>query len=77
VPRGLVIGFLTTLAFASGAIDAFRVINRGGAFASVITGNLVNLGRAIATLDPNVGETVAAAVIGYGVGAFATRGVRP
>jgi uncharacterized membrane protein YoaK (UPF0700 family) len=28
----------------------------------------VNLGRAIATLDPSVGESVAAAVIGYGVG---------
>ncbi len=68
VPRRLVIGLLTALAVASGAIDAFCVIELGGAFASVITGNLVNLGRAIATLDPQVGESVAAAVIGYGIG---------
>ncbi len=62
------IGFLTVLAVASGAIDAFCVIELGGAFASVITGNLVNLGRAIATLDPRIGESVAVAVIGYAVG---------
>jgi uncharacterized membrane protein YoaK (UPF0700 family) len=64
----VVAGLLTALAVASGAIDAFCVINLGGAFASVITGNLVNLGRAIATLHPQIGESVAVAVIGYGTG---------
>jgi uncharacterized membrane protein YoaK (UPF0700 family) len=59
---------LVGLAAAAGCLDALCLMRLGGAFASVITGNLVQLGRAIATLDGPLSVSAATAVAGYALG---------
>jgi uncharacterized membrane protein YoaK (UPF0700 family) len=56
------------LAFASGSIDAVTLMALGGAFTSVVTGNLIFVGRAIGTssLTPAVDAIIAMA--GYMAG---------
>ncbi|MFF3868290.1 YoaK family protein [Micromonospora sp. NPDC001898] len=81
LPRQLVVRLLVVLTAASGCLDVFCLTRLGGFFASVITGNLVQSGQAIATADARVLGSGAAAVGGYALGvAGATlylRRVRP
>jgi uncharacterized membrane protein YoaK (UPF0700 family) len=56
------------LSAAAGALDVLCVTRLGGVFASVITGNLIQLGRAIATVDGQLAVGGAAAVGGYALG---------
>jgi uncharacterized membrane protein YoaK (UPF0700 family) len=56
------------LAFATGSVDAFSLIALGGAFTSVITGNLIFIGRAISTSSLTPAEHALLAVGGYVLG---------
>lgn len=62
---------LVVLAAAAGSLDVFCIVRLGGAFASVITGNLVQLGRGAVDLDPRLAGAAAAAVGGYAAGVAA------
>jgi uncharacterized membrane protein YoaK (UPF0700 family) len=53
---------LAVLTAAAGCVDAVCVTRLGGVFASVITGNLVQLGRAIATADGTLATAATTAV---------------
>lgn len=53
------------LAFATGSIDAISLMALGGAFTSVITGNLIFIGRAIGTSTLAPAEHALLAVAGY------------
>ena len=53
------------LTFASGCSDAVALMALGGAFTSVITGNLIFVGRAVGTRSPSPAVHAALAVIGY------------
>lgn len=72
---------LVVLAAASGCLDVVCVTRLGGFFASVITGNLVQFGRALASVDGRLLAGGAAAVGGYALGVAAgtapLRGVAP
>ncbi|MCX4513887.1 DUF1275 domain-containing protein [Streptomyces sp. NBC_01619] len=71
LPQRLVVRLLLVLTAAAGCLDAVCVIRLGGAFASVVTGNLVQLGRGIATPDGPLLVSAAVAVGGYAVGVAA------
>ncbi|WP_327009961.1 DUF1275 family protein [Dactylosporangium sp. NBC_01737] len=62
---------LLALAAAAGCLDAVCVSRLGGVFASVITGNLVQLGRAVATIDGWAAAGAVTAVGGYAAGVAA------
>jgi len=68
-PHPPLVGLLT---FTSGCVDVVTLMALGGAFTSVITGNLIFIGRAIATssLDPALHAIMAVAgyVAGVAVG---------
>ncbi|MER7891618.1 YoaK family protein [Micromonospora sp. NPDC094482] len=66
--RPVVLRLLVVLAAASGCIDVFCVTRLGGFFASVITGNLVQLGHAVATTKTQLMAGGATAVGGYALG---------
>jgi uncharacterized membrane protein YoaK (UPF0700 family) len=68
LPERLVVRLLLVLAAAAGCLDAVCVTRLGGPFASVITGNLVQLGRGIATPDGPLAVGAATAVPGYALG---------
>lgn len=59
---------LVLLAVASGVLDVVCVARLGGFFASVITGNLVQVGRALAAGDLRALAAGAVAVGGYAAG---------
>jgi uncharacterized membrane protein YoaK (UPF0700 family) len=59
------------LAFASGSIDAVTLMALGGAFTSVVTGNLIFVGRAIGTSSLTPAVHAILAVIGYILGVAA------
>jgi uncharacterized membrane protein YoaK (UPF0700 family) len=59
------------LAALSGATDAIGLVALGGAFTSVMTGNMVLVGLAAGTGDATALGLVAAAIGGYMVGVFA------
>lgn len=61
-------GALLALSFASGAVDALAVVALGGAFAGVMTGNLVFLGAAAAGRVPEGAWAPGAALCGYVLG---------
>ncbi|MFE7772697.1 YoaK family protein [Streptomyces sp. NPDC057445] len=69
LPQRLVVRLLPVFAAAAGSLDAVCVTHFGGVFASVITGNLVQLGRAVAAPDGRlaVGATVAVGCYALGV----------
>lgn len=76
-PRAVpVIGLAAALAFASGATDIASFTRLGGVFASVMTGNLVLLGLAIARESASLAAHTAVAFGGYVAGAAAGTGVR-
>jgi uncharacterized membrane protein YoaK (UPF0700 family) len=62
------VGLLT---FASGCVDAVTLMAIGGAFTSVITGNLVFTGQAIGTMSLNPALHAIMAVAGYIAGVAA------
>ena len=61
-------GAAVALAVTSGATDALAFLALGGAFTSVMTGNLVLLGISLGQRDPRLAEQIALAVIGYVIG---------
>lgn len=67
----LVVRLLAVLAAAAGCLDAVCVSRLGGPFASVITGNLVQLGRGVAATNSRLAVSAAAAVAGYALGTAA------
>jgi uncharacterized membrane protein YoaK (UPF0700 family) len=62
--------FVVLLAALSGATDAIGLIALGGAFTSVMTGNMVLIGAAAGTGDTSVLGLTLAAVGGYVVGVY-------
>ena len=56
------------LSAAAGAVDLVAVVALGGAFAGIVTGNLVTLAGALATRDPTRLVPVATAVAGFTLG---------
>jgi uncharacterized membrane protein YoaK (UPF0700 family) len=70
LPERLAVRLLAVLAAAAGCLDAVCVARLGGPFASVITGNLVQLGRGIAA-DGRLAARAAVAIAGYAVGVAA------
>jgi uncharacterized membrane protein YoaK (UPF0700 family) len=54
-----------TLAVTSGATDAISFLALGGAFTSVMTGNLVLLGVSLGYTDSGLSRQIGAAVVGY------------
>lgn len=64
----VVVRLLVVLAAASGCLDVFCLTRLGGFFASVITGNLVQFGHAVATAETPLLAGGATAVGGYAVG---------
>ncbi|XVV15946.1 DUF1275 family protein [Actinoplanes sp. CA-131856] len=65
------------LAAAAGATDLLALTVLGGAFASIITGNLVTLGYGIGTTDAARVIPVAIAVTAYGLGVLIWRLLPP
>jgi uncharacterized membrane protein YoaK (UPF0700 family) len=62
------VGLLT---FTSGGVDAVTLLVIGGAFTSVITGNLIFIGRAVGTSSLNPALHAVMAVLGYTAGVAA------
>ncbi|MFI7606302.1 YoaK family protein [Micromonospora sp. NPDC049366] len=81
LPRATVVRLLVVLATASGLLDVFCVTQLGGLFASVITGNLVQLGHGVATTTAHLvtGGVVAVGgfAVGVAVGTLPLRRARP
>ncbi|WP_435156629.1 DUF1275 family protein [Amycolatopsis sacchari] len=61
----------TALAACAGAVDLFALSELGGAFASVVTGNLVNTGFGLGTADVARIVPSVTAVAAFGVGVLA------
>jgi uncharacterized membrane protein YoaK (UPF0700 family) len=77
LPAQVVAQLLVVLSAAAGCLDAVAVTRLGGPFASVITGNLVLLGRGAATLDGRMVADTSTAIGGYAIGVIAaTVGMR-
>lgn len=69
-PRGVgLIVLASALAFASGALDVASFTQLGGVFCSVMTGNLVLLGLAIARVSGDLAAHTGVAFAGYVAGA--------
>lgn len=66
--RRAVARLLVVLSASSGCLDVFCVTQLGGFFASVITGNLVQLGHSLVAVDSRLLSGGAVAVSGYAVG---------
>lgn len=60
-----------TLAVTSGATDALAFLTLGGAFTSVMTGNLVLLGISVGQRDAHLAGQIVLAVVGYIAGCAA------
>jgi uncharacterized membrane protein YoaK (UPF0700 family) len=79
--RHVVIRLLVVLAAAAGCVDVIAVSRLGGPFASVITGNLIQLGRGLATsnrqLVTSTSTSVASYALGVAVGTVMLRGSLP
>jgi uncharacterized membrane protein YoaK (UPF0700 family) len=70
-PHAHLVGLLT---FTSGCVDVVTLIAIGGAYTSIVTGNLVLVGRAIGTSSLGPALHVIMAIAGYALGVAA--GVR-
>jgi uncharacterized membrane protein YoaK (UPF0700 family) len=71
LPERVVTLLLAVLTAAAGSLDVFCLTRLNGLFASVITGNLVQLGRAIASTDAWFAVEAATTVGSYGLGVAA------
>jgi uncharacterized membrane protein YoaK (UPF0700 family) len=77
LPDWLVVRLLAVLTAAAGCLDVVCLTRLGGVFASVITGNLVQLGRAIGTVDGGLAASAIAANGSFALGVAAgTVGLR-
>jgi uncharacterized membrane protein YoaK (UPF0700 family) len=77
LPDRLVVRLLAVLTAAAGCLDVVCLTRLGGVFASVITGNLVQLGRAIGTVDGGLAAGAIAANGSFALGVAAgTLGLR-
>src|SRR4051794_30878382 len=63
-------GLLVLLAVNSGATDAIGFVGLGGAFTSVMTGNMILLGIAVPTEDGSLALRSALAIVLFMVGSF-------
>lgn len=77
LPEQAVLRLLVLLSAAAGCLDAVCVSRLGGLFASVVTGDLVQLGLAMATLDGRLAVGATAAVGGYALGVAAGTAALP
>ena len=81
LPRQVVTRLLVVLAAAAGCVDVMAVTRLGGPFASVVTGNVVQLGRGLATpnwrLAASASTAVASYAAGVAIGTVALRGSLP
>lgn len=59
------------MAACAGVVDLWALSALGGAFAGVVTGNLVGVGRAVGSLDPRDLVAPLVAVAGFGLGVAA------
>jgi uncharacterized membrane protein YoaK (UPF0700 family) len=59
---------VVTLTFATGAADAMGFLALGGAFSSVMTGNMVLLGLSAGAADGDLALTTGAAIVAFVVG---------
>jgi uncharacterized membrane protein YoaK (UPF0700 family) len=64
----LILRLQYALTAAAGALDVFCVTRLGGAFASVITGNLVQVGSSVVGSDPRLAVRCLVAVTAYAIG---------
>jgi uncharacterized membrane protein YoaK (UPF0700 family) len=71
LPDRVVVPLLAVLTAAAGCLDVFCLTRLNGLFASVITGNLVQFGRAIASTDGWLAVGAATTVGSYGLGVAA------
>ena len=71
LPERLVVRLLVVLTAAAGSLDMVCVTKLGGLYASVVTGNLVQLARGIATVDGRFALAATTAVGCYGLGVAA------
>jgi uncharacterized membrane protein YoaK (UPF0700 family) len=62
------VGLVGLLTFASGCVDVVTLMVIGGSFTSVITGNLIFIGRAVGTSSLSAALHAIMAVAGYIVG---------
>jgi uncharacterized membrane protein YoaK (UPF0700 family) len=81
LPGRVVIRLLVVLAAAAGCVDIMAVSRLGGPFASVVTGNVVQLGRSLAIpnrqLAVSTSTSVASYAAGVAMGTVALRGSLP
>src|SRR5882762_8647812 len=79
--RQVMIRLLLVLAAAAGCVDVMALSRLGGPFASVITGNLIQLGRAFVTsnwhLAASTSTSVASYALGVAIGTVMLRGSLP
>ena len=66
--RQVVIRLLVVLAAAAGCVDVMAVSRLGGPFASVVTGNLIQLGRSLAIPNRHLAASASTAVASYALG---------
>jgi uncharacterized membrane protein YoaK (UPF0700 family) len=66
--RQVVVPLLLVLAAAAGCLDAMAVSRLGGPFASVVTGNLIQLGRGLVIPNRHLVASTSTAVASYAVG---------
>jgi uncharacterized membrane protein YoaK (UPF0700 family) len=66
--RQVVVRLLVVLAAAAGGVDVMAVSRLGGPFASVVTGNLIQLGRSLAIPNRQLAASALTAVASYAVG---------
>jgi uncharacterized membrane protein YoaK (UPF0700 family) len=71
LPEQMVVRLLVVLSAAAGCLDVLCVTRLGGVFASVVTGNLVQLGRAMVTVDGRLAAGGSVAIGGYALGVAA------
>ena len=81
LPRRVVIRLLVVLAAAAGCVDIMAMSRLGGPFASVVTGNVVQLGRSLAVPNRHLAVSASSAVASYAagvaIGTVALRGSKP
>ncbi|MEV4619348.1 DUF1275 family protein [Asanoa sp. NPDC049573] len=64
-----------SLAACAGAVDLLAIAGLGGAFASIITGNLVTAGNGIGSADDHVFAPAAVAIGGYTAGVLTAQAI--
>jgi uncharacterized membrane protein YoaK (UPF0700 family) len=68
LPRRVVIRLLVVLAAAAGCVDIMAMSRLGGPFASVVTGNVVQLGRSLALSNWHLAVSLSTSVASYAAG---------